>query len=108
MNEGLSWPIRMSRKHIFSHSLLLPLLSLGTEAEIGTLSTCWTAEKAEMLLCTWPMLTLAFMLVRLCQNINRQAVLTWGDWEGEMRGAMLMPKGPQGLSAMEFACLGVV
>lgn len=43
-----------------------------------------------------------------CQNINRQAVLTWGDWEGEMRGAMLMPKGPQGLSAMEFACLGVV
>lgn len=100
-----------SGRHTSSHSPLsgTPVPS-GTEGQIGKLfqtQSQFAAVPGAVWCYQVPglMLISIFICPGLARKGNWHVIPSWGDWEGEGRGTVSMPKGPRGLPAMGFACL---
>lgn len=104
--EGRRRWIWIYGKHAASSSLLLTLLSLGTEGQIAK-SLQTHSQFTAVLLCAWLMLTLGFRAVRLSRKEIGMQFQTRVTGMGRGGRVVLMPKGPRGLPAMGFASLGV-
>lgn len=70
-----------------------------------TVSVRRSARCSLMLSSTWLDADVHFICPGLARKGNWHVIPSWGDWEGEGRGTVSMPKGPRGLPAMGFACL---